>query len=82
MTEKEMFECFETKMRVFQRDNYECQVCGKSIYHYGAPQLAHIKSKSKVNINKYGKEYIHSDNNLKSCCSLTCNAKVMKNDKR
>jgi 5-methylcytosine-specific restriction endonuclease McrA len=81
MTQKEKFKIAETKLRVFIRDDYICQNCFGYIYQYGTPQLAHVLPATKSNIKKYGKDYIHSDDNLKSACCLYCNGRLMKNDK-
>ena len=40
MTEREKFRIAETKEFVFARDSYQCGTCGRSIYHYGTPQMA------------------------------------------
>ncbi len=68
------FEIYELKLKIFRRDQYQCQGCGESILIYGTPQLAHRISKDKVNLKKYGPEIIHHPENLKSTCSLACNA--------
>lgn len=59
---------------VYKRDHYLC-FCGKR-----ATQIAHIIAKTKVNIKKYGKEIIHHKANLRSVCSLECNAEIMIGD--
>jgi len=76
MTDKEKFEATEKREAIFERDNYTCQACGVSIRLYGSSQLAHIVSKSKANLKKYGKHIIHSEYNLKSACSISCNASL------
>jgi hypothetical protein len=65
----------ETKLRIFARDNWTCQVCGKMLID-GIPQLAHRINQSKMYLKKYGKEIIHHDLNMISVCSLKCNIAV------
>ncbi len=73
MTEREKFQIAEMKEFVFTRDSWQCQTCGRSIYHYGTPQMAHRIAATESNIRKYGKEVIHHSRNLKPVCSLRCN---------
>ena len=64
----------EMKLRVFQRDDYICQNCGKYLLS-GVPQMAHLIAKSKANLKKYGAEIIHHPFNLASvCCVEPCNS--------
>lgn len=63
------------KLDILERDNFMC-VCGKSVYTYGTPQIAHRIPQRKHLIKKYGKEIIHHPANLVSTCSLKCNASV------
>ena len=76
MREREKFNIGEAKERIFKRDGYKCQCCGNSIYIYNSPQLAHLVSQGKRNLRKYGAEIIHSDLNMKACCSLVCNGRL------
>lgn len=73
MTEREKFNIAETKHRIFNRDKYICQNCGKSIVSQNNPNLAHGIHQSKANLKKYGPEIVHSDYNLKSACCGFCN---------
>lgn len=67
----------ETRLKVFKKARFQCQVCGLPFYSDKAtPQLAHQIKQSKYNIKKYGKEVIHHPLNLKAVCSLSCNAKA------
>lgn len=63
------------RLDIFERDGFRC-VCGKSVYAYGTPQLAHRLPQRKHLIKKYGKDIIHHPVNLVSTCSLKCNASV------
>jgi len=73
MTEYQKFEANEKREELFEKCGYVCQVCGKSIHHYGVPQLAHRISQGKTNLKKYGAEIIHHGYNLVPVCSLDCN---------
>jgi hypothetical protein len=53
----------EKKKMIFAKNNYTCQKCGQP-----AIFLAHRISKSRMNIEKYGKEIIHAENNLVPVC--------------
>lgn len=74
MTERKSFNINEMREEIFHRDNYTC-ICGKSIYQYGTPQLAHLIARTKANIKKYGACVIHHKKNLRSVCSLKHNDK-------
>ena len=63
------------RLEIFERDGFRC-VCGKSVYAYGTPQLAHRVPQRKHFLKRYGKEVIHHPMNLVSTCSLECNASV------
>jgi hypothetical protein len=73
MTERQKFHIAETKEFVFARDGYQCATCGRSIYHFGFPQMAHCIASTEANIKKYGKEVIHHAGNLRAVCCLRCN---------
>ena len=66
---------FETKMKLFSRDGWVCQVCGKPL-SAGHPMLGHKIKQNEMYLKKYGKEVVFHDDNMVSCCSLACNAKA------
>jgi len=70
------FEMMEQREELFIKSNYMCEVCGKSLFAYGTPQLAHRIPQRKHLIEIYGKEIIHNKLNMKPTCCLECNAKV------
>jgi len=63
----------DLRQELYQECNYVCEVCGKSIYYYGTPQLAHRIAQTKANIKKYGSGVIHNRKNIVPVCSLKCN---------
>lgn len=73
MTEREKFQIAEMKEFVFARDGYQCATCGRSIYHYGTPQMAHRIASTLANIKRHGKAVIHHAENLRAVCCLRCN---------
>ena len=73
MTERNGFQIAETKVKIFERDNYRCGHCGLSIFRDGTPQCAHRIAQTESNIKKYGASVIHHELNLVSTCSLYCN---------
>ena len=73
MTEREKHNISVMKSKLFMRDGYKCQNCGRSIYTYSFPQIAHCIAATVSNIKKYGKDVINHPYNLKSVCSLKCN---------
>ena len=65
-----------TRLKVFVRSKWRCEVCGLPLHHHKAiKQIAHIiKAKYK---KKYGEEVIDHPFNLKAvCCVSPCNNKV------
>jgi hypothetical protein len=63
-------------------DNHAiCANCGKTVYHLGTPQGAHIIKNTPNNIKKYGKGIIDSEPNVKMTCSLKCNGAIQATDK-
>ena len=75
MTNRESLELAELKEEMFKEVDYRCEVCGKSVYAYGTPQLAHRIAQTKGNIKRYGLQVIHNRLNLAPVCSLRCNDK-------
>ena len=75
MTERESSRIFELKKKKCAEAGYRCEICSVYINAYTC-QLAHIIPQTKVNIKIYGKEVIHSEDNMKVVCDLTCNAKA------
>ena len=63
MTERQSFNLWQTRMRVFTRDGFVCQRCGDP-----AVYLAHRIAQTKSNIKKYGEAVIHHEDNLVSVC--------------
>jgi 5-methylcytosine-specific restriction endonuclease McrA len=68
-------EAEEKRQEIFRRDFFLCTHCGLSIFRHGTPQLAHLISQGKANIEKYGEEIIHHPMNTASTCSLYCNSR-------
>ena len=75
MTERQSLEASEQREQIFRDADYRCEVCGKSIYTYGTPQLAHRIAQTKANIKRYNLAVIHNRLNLAPVCSLKCNDK-------
>jgi len=75
MTPRQSLEASEQKEQIFRDADYRCEVCGKSVYAYGTPQLAHRIAQTKSNIKRYGIQVIHNQLNLAPVCSLRCNDK-------
>jgi hypothetical protein len=72
----------ETRLRIFNRDNWKCTQCGLRLSHERAvAQLAHVLPQKKMYIKKYGNDIIHHDLNMLSVCGLKCNSKVDINGK-
>lgn len=63
----------DATMEIYARALWRCEVCGKSVRHYGTPQLAHRIARTKANIKRYGREVICHPSNLAPVCSLRCN---------
>ena len=76
MTQREKYNISEQRLKIFDRDNWLCMVCGEPILLYGTPQLAHKIKQSKYYLEKYGEHIIHHEDNMLSVCSLECNSKV------
>ena len=75
MTERESYKIFELKVKKCAEVGYKCKVCGEYINAYTC-QLAHIVGQTKANIKKYGKKFIHVEENMQVVCNLDCNKKV------
>ena len=73
MNKRQIIILEDLRQELYQECNYVCEVCGRSIYYYGTPQLAHRIAQTKANIKKYGSEVIHNRKNLVPVCSLKCN---------
>ena len=61
----------ENYKKAYERDNWECQVCGES-----ATQIGHRLGQGKLVRSIYGNYIIDHVVNLVSVCSLECNKKV------
>lgn len=57
---------------IFIRDKYICP-CGKSVYHFGTPQVAHRIADTVMNRKIYGIAVIDHQLNKRAVCSLACN---------
>ena len=75
MTAREKMEANERKIERMAKQRF-CEVCGEPLRCHTC-QLAHRVAKSKMNLKKYGKEFIHSDTNTALVCSLKCNSAVL-----
>jgi len=75
MKSRESLELSILKEEIFKSVDYRCEVCGKSVYTYGTPQLAHRIAQTKANIKRYNLAVIHNRLNLAPVCSLKCNDK-------
>ncbi len=75
MTDRDKFEAQELKERLYY-ERRKCEVCGK-VLGWNTAQLAHRVPKHKKYIKKYGKDFIHSSDNMALVCSLECNSKVI-----
>lgn len=75
MTGKDKLEAEDKKKHIYYSRNGKCEVCNEVI-PFSQAQLAHRIPKSKMYIEKYGKEVIHHYANLALTCSLKCNSKV------
>ena len=73
--DREKFYANEKKEQIYYSRGAECEVC-KAFIPFNQAQLAHRISKSKANIKKYGKDFIHSDINIALVCSAKCNDAV------
>jgi hypothetical protein len=69
MTEREK----EERQYRYTISGNRCEVCGKSIYEYGSPQIAHCIAQTQTNIAKYGNFFIQHRLNYRAVCSLKCN---------
>lgn len=75
MTDREVLEVSETKIRLWSCESGRCEVCGRAISVTDA-QLAHRIPQSRMNLRKYGKTYIHHPFNLAVTCA-DCNSRVI-----
>lgn len=69
--ERRSFTISEMKDYIYHRDGGTCRNCGRDVRYPG--QLAHLIPQSQANIEKYGEEVIHHEENMKLVCSLQCN---------
>lgn len=65
----------QKRLEIFKRDKFTCS-CGNPVTRFGQQQLGHRIKQSKYNLRKYGLEIIHHPFNVRSCCSLNCNARL------
>jgi len=75
MTEREVLEVSEMKIKLWSCASGRCEVCGRAISVHDA-QLAHRIPQSRMNLRKYGKEIIHHPMNLAVTCP-PCNSAVI-----
>jgi hypothetical protein len=63
-------EIWQTRMRVFERDEWRCvgRLSDGSRCCRQATQLAHVLPQDKLHIALYGEEVIHHDDNLRGTC--------------
>ncbi len=76
MTQREVIEVSEAKLRALRTNGNRCEVCGIDIGPHNT-QLAHRIPQSNANLKKYGPEIVHHRFNLAATCSLECNGKVI-----
>ena len=76
MTEREFTVLDDTRLEVFARAGWKCEVCHVPLNLVSHPQLAHRIPQNTRNLVKYGKRIIHHHLNLAATCCLACNAKV------
>lgn len=66
----------DERVAIFERDNYRCQNCQKSVFSKGTPQLAHRIANTVANRKKYGDCVIDHPLNRVATCTLYCNGKM------
>ena len=76
MTEREFLVLDDTRLEVFSRAGWKCEVCGAPLNLVAHPQLAHRIPQATRFLVRYGKRVIHHPMNLAATCCLECNAKV------
>ena len=67
---------YDVVMRIYERDGYQCQSCGCSVFKNGTQQLAHKVPNRKHLVRRYGRNAIHHPLNLAAACSLECNGRL------
>lgn len=65
-----------SRLDIFDRDDWTCQVCGRYIASGLQPQLAHLIPNTQMMIKRYGREIIDHPLNVVLVCSLECNNAV------
>lgn len=71
MTERQRFKAQQQRVRIWNREQGRCFVCGGEGY-----ELAHRIPKTKAYLKRYGKEIIEHDLNKLLTCSA-CNQSVL-----
>ena len=74
MTEREQVLLDDTRLAVYSRAGWKCEVCGTPLSLVAHPQLAHRIPQNTRNLVRYGKRVIHHELNLAATCCLACNA--------
>lgn len=65
-----------SRLDIFCRDDWTCQICGRYIGSGLQPQLAHLIPNTQLMIKKYGRDVIDHPSNVVLVCCLECNNAV------